>query len=68
MKHAEELDIDLMTDDNGAIIIMDDQDLTKFVNLLNEDYMESPLTGKRYEITSKKPLKIKQEMYGQTVE
>jgi hypothetical protein len=68
MKHAEELDIDLMTDDNGAIIIMDDQDLTKFVNLLNEDYMESPLTGRRYEITGKKPLKIKQEMFGQSVE
>ena len=28
----------LMTDDDGSIIIMDDKDLTMFVNLLNEDY------------------------------
>ncbi len=67
LKHAEDLDIELMTDDNGAIIIMDDKDLTKFVNLLNEDYMESPLTGRKYEITGKKPLKPSQEMYGETV-
>lgn len=58
MKHAEELGIDLMIDDNGAIIIMDAKDLAKFINLLNDDYIESPLTGKRYEIKSKKPLKI----------
>lgn len=58
MQHAEELGIDLMIDDNGAIIIMDAKDLSKFINLLNDDYIESPLTGKRYEIKSKKPLKI----------
>lgn len=57
MNHAEELGIDLMQDTNGAIIIMDDKDLSKFVNLLNDDYMESPLTGERYEIIRKKPLK-----------
>jgi Domain of unknown function (DUF4868) len=55
--HAEEMDIDLMTDESGAIIIMDDKDMTKFVNLLNDDYMESPMTGERYEIIKKKPLK-----------
>jgi hypothetical protein len=55
--HAEEMDIDLMVDDSGAIIIMDDKDLTKFVNLLNDDYVESPMTGQRYEILRKKPLK-----------
>jgi len=55
--HAEELGLDLMLDDNGAIIIMDDGDLTKFVNLLNDDYIESPLTGLRYEIKSKRLLK-----------
>ena len=58
MNHAEELGIDLMLDDNGAIIIMDAKDLAKFINLLNDDYIESPLTGKRYEIKSKKPLRI----------
>lgn len=58
VKHAEELGIDLMIDDNGAIIIMDAKDLAKFINLLNEDFIESPLTGKRYEIKSKRELKI----------
>jgi len=57
MNHAEELGIDLMQDTSGAIIIMDDKDLSKFVNLLNDDYMESPLTGERYEIIRKKPIK-----------
>ena len=55
--HAEELGLDLMLDESGAIIIMDDRDLTKFVNLLNDDYIESPLTGLRYEIKSKRLLK-----------
>jgi len=55
--HAEELDIDLMTDESGAFIIEDSKDLTKFVNLLNDDYVESNLTGERYEIMRKKPIK-----------
>lgn len=58
MNQAEELDIDLMEDDGGNIIIMDEKDLTKFVNLLNEDYIESPVTGMKYEIIRKKPLKL----------
>jgi hypothetical protein len=57
LDHAEELGIELMTDENGAIIIMDQSDLNKFVNLLNDDYVESSLTGLRYEIKSKKLLK-----------
>jgi hypothetical protein len=56
VKHAEEMGIDIMTDGNGSIIIMDDKDLTRFVNLLNDDYIESQLTGNKYEIKSKKPL------------
>ncbi len=55
--HAEELGVELMQDDSGRIILMDDKDLAKFVNLLNDDYMESSLTGQKYEITGKKPLK-----------
>jgi hypothetical protein len=58
---ADELGLNLMTDQDGAIIIMDTKDLTTFVNLLNEDYMESPLTGKRYQIISKRPLKLKED-------
>ncbi len=54
---SDELDIGLMQDDSGAIIIMDTKDMTKFVNLLNDDYMESPMTGIRYEIQKKRELK-----------
>lgn len=55
--HAEEMGLNLMTDDSGAIIMMDDKDMTQFVNLLNDDYIESPMTGQRYEILKKRPLK-----------
>lgn len=55
--HADDLELPLMVDDNGAIIIMDSKDLSIFINLLNEDYVESTLTGVRYEITGKRPLK-----------
>jgi hypothetical protein len=60
LSHAEEMGIELLTDESGAIIIMDDKDLVKFVNLLNDDYVESNMTGQRYEILSKRPLKIKE--------
>jgi hypothetical protein len=59
--HADEMGIDLMTDEEGAIIIMDDKDITKFVNLLNDDYIESPMTGQRYEILKKRLLKPEDE-------
>lgn len=55
--HASEMGVELMEDDAGSIIIMDDKDMSKFVNLLNDDYMESALTGERYEIIKKRPLK-----------
>jgi hypothetical protein len=35
---------------------MDGRDLDMFVNLINEDYITSEITGKRYVIKSKKPL------------
>jgi hypothetical protein len=57
INHSDEMGLELMTDDSGAIIIMDSKDLNKFVNLLNDDYVESALTGNRYEIKSKKLLK-----------
>lgn len=56
LDYADEMQLELMSDDNGAIIIMDGNDLDTFVNLINEDYVESKLTGKRYEIRSKKLL------------
>lgn len=57
LQHAEELGIELLQDDSGAIIIMDGKDMDTFVNLLNDDYIESPLTGLRYEIQRKRLLK-----------
>jgi hypothetical protein len=56
MEYADEMQLELMTDDAGAIIIMDGNDLDIFVNLINEDYITSEITGKRYEIKSKKLL------------
>lgn len=56
LEYADEMQLDLMTDDAGAIIIMDGHDLDTFVSLINEDFMTSQITGKRYEIKSKKLL------------
>lgn len=56
LDYADEMQLELMTDDDGSIIIMDDKDLTMFVNLLSEDYFVSPVNGRRYEIKSKKLL------------
>ncbi len=54
--YADEMQLELMTDDAGAIIILDGNDLDTFVNLINEDYITSQLTGRRYEVKSKKLL------------
>lgn len=56
LEYADEMQLELMTDDAGAIIIMDGNDLDMFVNLINEDYITSHITGKRYEIKTKKLL------------
>lgn len=56
VEYADSMQLELMTDDAGAIIIMDGNDLDMFVNLINEDYITSEITGKRYEIKSKKLL------------
>jgi hypothetical protein len=57
LDHGDSLGVDLMTDETGAIIIENPKDLVKFVNLLNDDYIESNLTGIRYEIKAKRPIK-----------
>jgi Domain of unknown function (DUF4868) len=56
IEYADTMQIEIMTDDAGAIIIMDGNDLDLFVNLINEDYITSEITGRRYEIKSKKAL------------
>lgn len=59
LEYAEEMDLELMPDEGGRIIIMDEKDLTTFVNIISEDYWESPLTGERYEILAKRPLRAR---------
>lgn len=54
--YGEDMGLDLMTTDDGAIIIMDSKDIDTFVGLLNDDFMTSDLTGLKYEIKSKKLL------------
>ncbi|MBR3368517.1 DUF4868 domain-containing protein [Candidatus Saccharibacteria bacterium] len=54
--YADEVQLELMTDDDGSIIIMDEKDLTMFVNLLDEDYFVSPVSGQRFEVKGKKLL------------
>lgn len=57
VEHSEEMGLELMTDDAaGSIIIMDAKDAAKFVNLLNDDYVTSDMTGLKYEIKNKKEL------------
>ncbi len=56
LDYADTMQLDLMTDDANRIIIMDGRDLDMFVNLINEDYITSEITGKRYVIKSKKLL------------
>ena len=56
VEYADNMQVEIMTDDAGAIIIMDGSDLDLFVNLINEDYITSEITGRRYEVKSKKLL------------
>jgi hypothetical protein len=56
IEYADEMQLELMSDEQDRIIIMDGNDLDMFVNLINEDYITSAVTGKRYEIKSKKLL------------
>lgn len=59
VEHADEMGLELMTDDaEGAIIIMDAKDAAKFVNLLNDDYVTSDMTGIKYELKGKKELRV----------
>jgi len=57
LDHGEELDVSLMTDEAGAIIIENPKDLARFINLINDDYIESNLTGVRYEVIKKRELR-----------
>ena len=58
IEHADEMGLELLTDDTiGAIILMDAKDAAKFVGLINDDYMTSDMTGIKYELKNKKLLR-----------
>lgn len=52
--HAEEMGLNLLIDDNGGVLITNAKDLSLFIGLANDDFVESTLTGERYEINSKR--------------
>jgi hypothetical protein len=56
IEYSDNMQLELMTDDIGKIIIMDGNDLDTFVGLINEDYSTNEVTGRRFEIKSKKLL------------
>lgn len=56
VKQADEFGVELMTDDAGAIIILDARDAVVFLNTLNDDYMASDMTGHQYLVTSKRTI------------
>lgn len=58
MTHAEEMGVPLMPDNTGQkIIISDSKDALRFINLLNDDYVTSDMTGIKYEVKNKKLFK-----------
>lgn len=58
---ADEFGLALMVDANGAIIIMDTRDATMFANLLNDDYVDSDMTGVHYLAIKKKAVQMTED-------
>lgn len=52
---ADEMAIELMADDAGAIILMDGNDVAAFLDIINDNYVRS-LTGRNYLAKSKKSI------------
>jgi hypothetical protein len=57
---ADEMQVELMTDDAGAIILMDSNDVGNFLDILNDSYVRG-LTGNNYLAKSKKPIETGEE-------
>ena len=55
---ADDMAIELMTDDKGNIILFDTKDANKFLDIVKDNYLSSE-TGNHYLVKSKKPLEIK---------
>ncbi len=54
---ADEMQVELMTDDAGAIILFDSKDVGVFLDIINDNYLSST-TGNHYLAKSKKPLEV----------
>ena len=55
---ADEMQIELMTSDDGAIILMDDKDVNVFLDILLDNFMQSDTTGNHYLVKNKKPIEL----------
>lgn len=54
---ADDMQVELMTDDSGAIILYDSKDVGTFLDIINDNYLSSS-TGNHYLAKSKKPLEV----------
>lgn len=57
---ADEMQIEIMTDDNGAIILMDGNDVGIFLDIINDNYVRG-VTGHSYLAKKKQPLFLAEE-------
>jgi hypothetical protein len=57
---ADEMQIELMVDDAGAIIIMDDADAGTFLDIINDNYVKG-MTGNSYLAKKKQALDVAEE-------
>lgn len=55
---SDDMGLELMQDDDGAIIIMDKTDMNKMLDIINDNYYESNATGNHYVARSKKPIDV----------
>jgi len=56
LEQADSMEIEIMQDDAGAIILMDTTEAAQFITLISDDYLVSDMTGHKYEVKSKKRL------------
>lgn len=54
---ADAMQLELMSDDAGAVIIMDKADLNVLLDIINDNYYQSP-TGRHYVAKSKKAIDV----------
>jgi len=54
---ADSMQLELMSDDDGAVIIMDKADLNVLLDIINDNYYQSP-TGHHYVAKSKKSIEV----------